>query len=41
VSQSVHVKYLVPIRIQSLFDDRGRFCLLATDGSDGEWIREA
>lgn len=38
---SVHVKTLVPIRIQRLLDDASRARLLAADGSHREWVWES
>jgi hypothetical protein len=39
--RNVHVKDLVPVRIQCLLDDRGRACLFAADCRNCEGIRES
>jgi hypothetical protein len=33
-----HIKAFIPIRIESLFNDACRVCLLRIDGYDCEWI---
>lgn len=36
-----HVKVLIPVGVESAFDDTGRMGLLGVDGDDSEWIRKA
>jgi len=40
VEGNVHVKALVPVRVQSLFHDAGGVCLLGVNCDDGERIRQ-
>ena len=37
----LHVKALVPVRVQRLPNDRGSTSLLSSYRSDGEWIWES
>jgi hypothetical protein len=41
VSHGVHVKDLIPVRVESLLDDGGCFGLLSIDCGHGEGIRES
>jgi hypothetical protein len=38
---NVHIERLIPVRVQSLLDHRGRMSLFSIDGDNGEGIRQA
>jgi hypothetical protein len=40
-SRNLHVKHLIPIRVQCFLDDRGRFCLFAADSRHCERVRKS
>ena len=39
--KGIHIKALIPIRIQGLPDDAGRVGLLCIHRNDCKWVREA
>jgi len=38
--KGLHIKALIPIRIQGLLDDAGRVGLLCIHRNDRKWVRE-
>lgn len=41
LSEGLHVKDLVPVRIKRLLDNGGGLCLFTANGRHREWVRES